>query len=391
MPRSERRRATVCAGLTLFAGALAAASFIPGRQGVARAQEADQPVEQVRKNIQVIKGLPNSQILPLMNFVSTSLGVRCDHCHVIREKPDGGRDWLMELDDKPAKQTARRMMRMVMSLNNDHRADFRGAAVTCFTCHRGQTVPTSYPALPFAASAHESNPGGAAALAHATAALPSAQQVFEKYVAAVGGREAAARLKTRRLKGTREASQGRSWPMEVTAGGPERFLMVVDIPEQGRFSQGFDGAAGWVSNPRTTRGLGDKELEELRRTARLLEPFKVEGPTASMRVAGRERIGDRETVVVEDGQGRALGQRLFFDAQTGLLLRRQDFTEAVLFPISEQTDFEDYREVDGVRLPFVIRTSNVDTWFSVTRRFTEVRHNVPVEDSAFRQPAPPRD
>jgi hypothetical protein len=380
-PENTLTRAAVCAGLLFAVGALVAGAP-PG------ARQADKPVEQVRKNIQVIKGLPDSQILPLMNFVSTSLGVRCDHCHVIREKAGGERDWLMELDDKPTKLTARRMMRMVLALNKEHGADFRGAAVTCFTCHRGQTRPASFPALPLAASAHE---GEAAAAAPSPAPLPSVAQVFERYVEAVGGREAASRLKTRVMKGTREASQGRVWPMEVTTREPGQFVMAVRIPEQGTFTQALDGAGGWVSNPRATRALSASELSDVRRVSRLLDTFKLDGPSPSMRVAGREKVGDRETVVVEDGPAPAVRERLFFDAETGLLLRRQDFADAVLFPIPEQTDFEDYREVDGVRLPFRIRTSNVDTWFSVTRRFTEIRHNVPVEDSAFRMPAAPRD
>lgn len=409
MSKGEWLRVSFCAGLLLTAGAAAggrlagvppasaaggakkaAASFL-SRGNAAREPQEDKPVEQVRKNIQVIKGLPESQILPLMNFVSASLGVRCTYCHVVREKAGGGRDWLMELDDKPAKQVARRMMRMVLSVNNDHQADFRGGAVTCYTCHRGQTKPVSYPALPLAASAHE---GDATAGASAAAApLPSVGQVLDRYVAAVGGREAAARLKTRVMRGTREASQGRVWPLEVTAREPGQFVLVVNIPGQGTFSQAVDGAAGWVKNPRVTRELGAAELADLRRAGQLLQTFKLSGPSPTMRVAGRERVGEREAVVVEDGPAPSVRERLFFDAQTGLLLRQQTYAAAVLFPIAEQTDFEDYREVDGVKLPFVIRTSNIDTWSSVTRKFTEIRHNVPVDDSVFKMPAPapPRD
>lgn len=386
MPRTERSRVAVCVAWLACAGAAAALS---SNRPAARAQQEDKPVEQVRKNIQVLKGLPDSQLLPLMNFVSASLGVRCDTCHVVREKADGGRDWLMELDDKPIKQTARQMMRMVLSLNHDRAADFRGNAVSCFTCHRGERRPASFPSLPLAASPHE--PIAPAAAAPAPAPLPSVKEVFDKYEAAVGGRAAAARLKTSFMKGTREASQGRNWPMEVTTRGDEQFLMVVRVPEQGTFAQALDGAGGWVKNPRVTRELNAAELGDMRRVAALLRPFKVSGPSASMRVVGRETLGGREAFVVEDGAPPSLRERLFFDAGTGLLLRRQTFSDALLFPVAEQTDFEDYREADGLKLPFVIRTSNIDTWFSVTRRFTEIRHNQPVDESVFKLPAAPRD
>src|SRR6185369_11410195 len=70
------------------------------------AQQEDKPVEQVQKNIQVLKGLPSSQLLPVMQFMRSSLGVRCDYCHVA----ENGK---YSLDDRPAKQTARRMLQMV--------------------------------------------------------------------------------------------------------------------------------------------------------------------------------------------------------------------------------------------------------------------------------------
>jgi hypothetical protein len=132
------------------------------------------------------------------------------------------------------------------------------------------------------------------------------------------------------------------------------------------------------------------ELADLRRAAQVLGVLKTPAPTASMKVAGREKIGDRETLVVEHQPRAGVTERLFFDSQTGLLLRQQTITSTVLVPFPEQVDFEDYREVDGVKMPFVIRFSNIDTWFSYTRRLNEIKHNVPVDDALFKMPeAPP--
>src|ERR1044072_1408765 len=60
-----------------------------------------QTVEQTRKNIQVLKGLPDSQLYPLMNFVAVSLGERCDFCHVTKGKDPktGQTNWVWESDD----------------------------------------------------------------------------------------------------------------------------------------------------------------------------------------------------------------------------------------------------------------------------------------------------
>src|ERR1044072_6540554 len=112
---------------------------------------ADKPVEQVRKNIPVLKGLPDSQLFLLMNFVSDSLGVNCDHCHVKGEKyPQTGEDtWLSERADEKERAAGRDMMRMVLELN---RTRFnREAVVTCYTCHRGSTPPERIAPLPLRA------------------------------------------------------------------------------------------------------------------------------------------------------------------------------------------------------------------------------------------------
>lgn len=81
-------------------------------------------------------------------------------------------------------------------------------------------------------------------------------------------------------------------------------------------------------------------------------------------------------------------ERLYFDAQTGLLLRVAATTETPLARLPEETVFEDYREVDGVKIPFTLRASYVDPFIGWTRKLTEVKHNVTVDDSKFANPAP---
>lgn len=352
----------------------------------------DKPVEQVRKNIQVLKGLPASQLTPLMNFIGASLGVKCDYCHVKAGKdPQTGRDnWIWESDDKETKRTARRMMQMVLGINNSNRADFRGEPVTCYTCHRGQTEVARSPQLPLTASAHEDGSGAVAGV-RPTESLPGVEQIINKYVTAVGGRAAAARLQTRVMKGTLEQSQGRTPGVEITLKEPGKYLVVLTTKQQGIIYQGFNGTTGWIKNDQTQRAMNAAELAQVKRAAELYDVIKVKEPYTGMTVTGKEKVGDREAYVVEmkstDG---SRTEKLFFDTETGLLLRRLVMTNALLFPIPEQTDFEDYREVDGVRLPFTIRVSNIDTFFSTTRKFTEIRHNVAVDDTRFNPPpAPP--
>lgn len=356
----------------------------------------DKPVEQTRKNIQVLKGLPTSQLFPLMNFIGASLGVSCEYCHVKQGKNAEGLDnWIWESDDKQTKQTARRMMQMVLTINKSNSADFRGLPVTCYTCHRGSTEPARFPTLPLTVSAHEQGPAAVTAKPVATA-LPTVEQILNKYIASVGGREAAAKLQTRVFKGSIEQSQGRNPGVEITLKEPNKYLLVMTTKQQGIIYQGFNGTTGWIKTAETQREMTAGEVAQVKRAATLYDVIKVKEPYTGMNVTGKEKIGDHEAYVVEKKSAdSSRTEKFFFDAETGLLLRRVVLTNTLLFPFPEQTDYEDYREVDGVKLPFTVRISNIDTFFSSTRKFTEIKSNVTVDDTRFNPPpaapaAPPK-
>ena len=98
------------------------------------ADQGDKPAEQVFKNIQVLKGEPVKNWMTVMSFMSASLGVNCTHCHV---------EGAFEKDDKPAKQTARRMLNMVTAVGKQFYEN--GNRISCYTCHRGQPKPEIMP------------------------------------------------------------------------------------------------------------------------------------------------------------------------------------------------------------------------------------------------------
>src|ERR1044072_2726317 len=104
------------------------------RSEVVRATRVEPPqektVEQVEKNIKVLTGMPQSQLIPVMNFFAASMGRRCNFCHVNK---DG--QWDFASDEKPEKATAREMIKMVLDLRKQK---FNGAdEISCYTCHRG--------------------------------------------------------------------------------------------------------------------------------------------------------------------------------------------------------------------------------------------------------------
>jgi len=348
----------------------------------------EKTVEQTRKNIQVLKGLPESQLFLVMNFVATSLGVQCNFCHVQQGKDPktGFTKWVWESDDKPEKQTARRMMQMVLSIKANDRVDFRENPVTCYTCHRGQTQPVGLPPMPLARSGHE--PGPNDAVPTVRPASLSVDQIFAKYVEAVGG-SAVTSTKTLVLKSKRQASQDRNWPNEITLSIPDRFLIVATTP-QGTVRQIVNGDKGSVMIGANVRNLTPSEASGAKRSfEELFSVVKVK-ISPGMRSAGVQKVGDREAYVVEQITD-SKTERYYFDSQTGLLLRKITINQTVLVPFPEQIDFEDYRDVDGVKVPFIIRYSAIDTYDSWTRTFTEIKRNAVLGDTLFAIPiAPPK-
>lgn len=374
--RKDRRNAFGLAGVTLILSFL---FFAANWKTIsAQQQQADVPAEQRYKNIQVLKGMPQSQVVPAMQFIASSLGVNCAHCHVNNKG-----NWEFEKDDKPTKQTARRMIQMVFDINRGNRDIFSGASVTCFTCHRSSTEPVNIPLLPIPSAA-----GERAATPATAEALPTAAQVVDKYLQAIGGRAAADGLKTRVMKGSITGADGKSMPFEVRLQSPDKVLTIIDGP-QGAVTQALNGDKGWIKTAKEQRELRGNEISRFRAVAQTFDPVQVKEAAPSMKVTGREKINDREAYVIVWPVDERRTQKLYFDTQTGLLLRIITYMNTLLAPIPSQVDFEDYREVEGVRLPFSMRQSSVDARGDATRKFTEVKANVPANDAQFNPPAAP--
>src|SRR6266404_120671 len=327
----------------------------------------DKPAEQVNKNIQALIGLPNSQLLTVMHFMRTSLGVRCDYCHIA----ENGKYWM---DDKPPKQVARRMIEMVSEIN---KANFGGQpVVTCNTCHRGQTKPVAVPAIGQGAFANTTreDPG-----TKPPEPLPTVDQVLGRYYQAIGGTPNAAMI-----------ARGETWAMEIYQKAPNKYLAVITSPN-GIIYQGFNGTTGWVKTVQGQREMNTAELARVARQADLLGDFALKEQYSQMSVTGREKIDDREVYVVE-----ALGaqaslpaptrrtEKLFFDTQSGLLLRRTVLTPTALGLDPEQTDFKDYTDVDVVKLAFTTIVSDLDdSHLGTTRKYIQVKLKVPIDDPKF--------
>ena len=365
---------------------------VPAQTPAATAAPREQTVEQVEKNIKVLNGMPASQLIPVMNYFAASMGRRCNFCHVNKNG-----QWDYAADTKPEKNTAREMIKMVLEL---HKQTFNGSTdISCYTCHRGRNQPQSVPTLPLPVpSPPPGNPrgGGPGAAAPPAGqpqasptprpAGPSADDILNKYVEAIGGQAAIDKLKTRTAKGTIVQANGNSLQFELYQATPDKFYFLVTTP-QGPFERGFNGLVAWEKNASGIRKVTGGELANFKAGNGLFSLINLKEQYARPPRARRDKIGDREVFVLDGTTTDGKRMRLYFDASTGLLLRRVTGTPTMIGIIPEQVDFEDYREIDGVKFPFTARASTIEVGNPVsTRTFTEIKVNAPVDDSMFKMP-----
>lgn len=380
--------------VSLFTGLslLLALSLAPGvdltSNLAAQQTPPDKPVEQTQKNIQVLKGMPSSQLLSVMHFMRSSLGVRCDYCHIAEEGK-------YQLDDKPAKQTARKMLQMVFELNN---SSFGGrTVVTCNTCHRGSTKPVSIPAIGQGTFADTTR---ADQEAKPSEALPGATELFDRYTSALGGKQAVDSIRTRftktqllRMKvinsGTPKAAavnRGEELTIETYQKTPDKLLSIIATPT-GTVQQGFNGSRGWVKSGNAIRELSERDVARMKRDSNFYKELNLKDRYSKSIVVRKEKLDEHEVYVVEARSLENKDERLFFDVKSGLLLRRIVFTEIKLGLDPEQTDYEDYREVDGLMMPFRVRTSYLDdNHYGTTRTLLLVKQNLEIDDGKFEPP-----
>ena len=276
------------------------------------------------------------------------------------------------------------MIRMVLSINKDF---FEGrTVVTCNTCHRGDEHPVRVPAI--GQAQFDDTTHGADHHA-AREPLPSAAEVLDRYIQALGGRAALEGVKSRVSRGTllrmkvvgsgtpkaRAVNRGQEDPFEIVQQAPDRVTVTVGPPSQ-QVMQRLEGGSGTLKTPRGERPMTPEEVARLAEQTDLRKELKLRDRADKARVVGRETIDGKDALVVRMTGDDGASQLFYFDAGTGLLRRQVVNRPTVLGPDPEQIDFEDYRDVGGVKVPFLIKASYIDdNHLGTTRKVAEVRHN----------------
>ena len=162
--------------------------------------------------------------------------------------------------------------------------------------------------------------------------------------------------------------------------------MSVTHSPNGDSITAFDGHGGWLgSSGRPAREMSGPESEASRLDADFYLATHLKEIFTGFRVGRPETIGDHTAnalICMRQGQPPV---RLFFDQASGLLVREVRYADTPVGRNPTQIDYADYRELDGVKVPFRWTLSRVNGRFTI--QINEAQQNVPIDDAKFVKPA----
>src|SRR5258705_9420850 len=366
-------------GLAVASAKAALSAEAPAKAAQAGPARIPQTSDTVFKNVQVLKGIPVDQFMDAMGMFSASLGYDCSSCHSTEIHTDRAAFAITT----PLITKARQMMAMMNGINE---ANFGGRPrVTCFTCHRGNPSPEDVPSLALQYSDLVDDPN---AMNISRDRNTSSDQIFSKYIQALGGAQPLASLASFVARGTYGGfnTGGSDVPIEITAKAPSQRTQTVRAPD-GDAVKTYDGRNGWGAE-------GWRPLPLIPLTAGNLEGARLEALTSfpagikeafSRWQVGATTIDDRPVQVLQGTNAGQLPVNFYFD-QSGLLVRTLRWNRTAVGTVPTQIDYADYRDVGGVKMPF----KTVITWTDGQNTITlsEVRPNVAIDAARFATPAP---
>jgi len=381
--RFGSRQAILSAAGILFGCLVTTALMI----GQAAQEPKPQMAEEVFKNVTVLKGIPVDEFMSTMGMFAAAVSLNCIDCHV----PESVQSLAKFAEDTPIKRTARRMTLMVNTIN---KTNFGGRpVVTCWTCHRGEAGPAKgVPNLTVQYSAPPEDANEVEVIKQGPNS-PTPDQVFAKYIQAVGGAQRVNALTSITAKG-----QYDGWDtdhvkvgVEVYAKAPAQRTTVVHMMVEGKQEdsvRAFNGSMGWVASP-------DKPLPLLPLTGGNLDAAKTEAilffPASIQKSftgwkTGAATIDDNDVVLVQGISPAKSPIKLYFDEKSGLLKRALYYADTVIGRVPTQIDIDEYKDASGVKLP----SKWTSTWTDGQAHFemSQVQANTAVDAAKFNKPAP---
>jgi hypothetical protein len=307
--------------------------------------------------------MPAEQMGKVMNLFSAALGVNCNHCH-------SGYDFAKE--GNANKDEARKMIAMTLELNRKYFAD--KPTITCTTCHQGKTIPDSE--LTFSNMPVEKT----IAVTAPNRDSFKPREIIDRYVMALSRVTVTSRrLRAERIEpdGKREQEEvliladGRSWVK--TLYGP---IAIVEA---------FDGKTVWKEVNNKPIELKPDEADQIRREGILASGNAITSSYSDLTLAGYQEIDGVEVVVVRGKSFGVWDEALYFDMETGLLVRRICSVPTLMGPFQYHVDYTEYREFDGVQIPTLVRYAMPNLRWE--RKIVSVEINSPIDETQFHQTA----
>ena len=309
------------------------------------------------KNVQVLKRAPADNWFDTMAFIAGSLGVTCDHCHSSKFETDEG---------NPKKEKAREMMRMVDRINADQ---FGGHnVVTCFTCHRGSVKPQGNQ-IPDAENWMRAAEG--------PSPHPTAQAILIRYRGTLGG------VKSQSISLRVQTYGGKGPAKEKTAhvllnGGNARISERI-----GRETRTMvrSNNKTWIDEGKGWRTMNEGETFDAFEVAEVLSPDQV-GAVEAAGAVFTDRVNGHHAYVVpvtgKDGR-----KWLFFDPDTGVLLRQRQLSPSFYGDATVDVNYDNFRNYGRARLPATVEVVNAGGAGLIVRHVLSRRVNVPLAQSSF--------
>ncbi len=344
-----------------------------------------QTAGEVFKNVTTtpLKGLTVDDFMGSMGVMAAALGFDCADCHT-----GAGTDKVVWEDDTNRKKMARKMTEMVAVINKQN---FGGVPlVSCWTCHHGKDVPATTIALDNLYGPPNEEKDDIIAKDDTQ---PAASVILDKYIAALGGAQKLSTLKSFIATGTQggyvQVKGGGQF--QIFAQAPDKRTVRVtykDAPDRGNQTRAFDGTKGWTTTPRALLGeyqVTGTELDGLHFDAELAFPGQIKQVLTDTRVGYPDVIDGHDVLVVQGRGPRNVLVTLYFDKQSGLLLREIRYGRTPIGRVPSQVDYADYRDVDGIKFPFQYKFQWLDGRDNY--QITDVKINVPIEESRFGKPS----
>ena len=276
-------------------------------------------------------------------------------------------------------------MLMVNAINKDNFSGVR--AVTCYTCHRANALPKPIPnlAAQYAEHVEDANevqmnriPGG-----------PTADQVFDKYIQALGGAQKVGAITSFTGKGTFIGFETEQTvvPMEIFAKAPSQRAMIVHMAV-GDNARVFDGTNAWIAGsdkPLPLYSPTGGNFDGAKLDGILMFPAQLKSAYSNWRVSATG-IDDKLTRVLQATNPGKPPVNFYFDDMSGLLVRVLRLVDTAVGRVPTQIDYSNYREIGGVKIPF----KWVVTWTNgqSTSELQMVTANPTIDAAKFGKPAP---